>query len=299
MARKIHKIYDILMKIIILIYDMEFLKYIGMEQPIAEILQTEMTSLGGKTRVLDFLCKLEDDTLCNIEFQFPVARLDDLKRFFDYNIMAEIRNDSLTETVIINFTTSASGEKQTNIGITKSFQPMQIYLGDINYDERLEKINNKEQTNQKLTSSEEIDLMLMCLVVDTTNKTGKLRNICKILKNEEIFKKDRLDVVKSIIKLEIDNLITDDENEKFKEGIKMTPEAEQIINQAVNQVNRKYEILAREEGIKEGKAEGIKEGKIEGKAEGIMQVAKNLKEIHTPQEISKLTGLSVEEIEKL
>lgn len=295
MARKIHKIYDILMKIIILIYDMEFLKYIGMEQPIAEILQTEMTSLGGKTRVLDFLCKLEDDTLCNIEFQFPVARLDDLKRFFDYNIMAQIRNDSLTETVIINFTTSASGEKQTNIGITKSFQPIQIYLGDINYDERLEKINNKEQTNQKLTSSEEIDLMLMCLVVDTTNKTGKLRNICKILKNEEIFKKDRLDVVKSIIKLEIDNLITDDENEKFKEGIKMTPEAEQIINQAVNQVNRKYEILAREEGIKEGKIEGIKEGK----AEGIMEVAKNLKEIHTPQEISKLTGLSVEEIEKL
>ena len=134
----------------------------------------------------------------------------------------------------------------------------------------------------------------MCLVVDTTNKTGKLRNICKILKNEEIFKKDRLDVIKSIIKLEIDNLITDDENEKFKEGIKMTPEAEQIINQAVNQVNRKYEILAREEGIKEGKIEGIKEGK----AEGIMEVAKNLKEIHTPQEISKLTGLSVEEIEK-
>ena len=44
MARKIHKIYDILMKIIILTYDMEFLKYIGMEQPIAEILQTEMTS---------------------------------------------------------------------------------------------------------------------------------------------------------------------------------------------------------------------------------------------------------------
>ena len=102
-------------------------------------------------------------------------------------------------------------------------------------------------------------------------------------------------MIKSIIKLEIDNLITVDEKEKFKEGIKMTPEAEQIINQAVTQVNRKYEILAREDGRKEGIKEGIKEGKTEG----IMQVAKNLKEIHTPQEISKLTGLSVEEIEKL
>ena len=123
MARKIHKIYDVIMKIIILTYDMEFLKYIGMEQPIVEILKTEMTSLNGKTRVLDFLCKLEDDTLCNIEFQFPVARLDDLKRFFDYNIISQIRNDSLTETIIINFTTSTSGEKQTKIGITKSFHP--------------------------------------------------------------------------------------------------------------------------------------------------------------------------------
>ena len=75
----------------------------------------------------------------------------------------------------------------------------------------------------------------------------------------------------------------------------MTPEAEQIIKQAVSEVNRKYEILEREELINEGKREGI----LEGKTEGIMQVARNLKEIHTPQEISKLTGLSVEEIEKL
>lgn len=299
MARKIHKIYDAIMKIIILTYGIEFLKYINNEKPIVEILKTEITSLTGKTRVLDFLCRLEDETLYNIEFQFPVARLDDLKRFFDYNIIAQIRHDCLTETVIINFTKSNLGKKQTKIGITKRFQPVQIYLGDIDYDERLEKINNKEQTNQKLTSIEEIDLMLMSLIVDEKNKTRKLRNICKILKNEDIFEKNRLDVIKSIIKLEIDNLLTKDEEKRFKEEIKMTPEAEQIIKQAVSEVNRKYEILEREELINEGKREGKREGILEGKTEGIMQVARNLKEIHTPQEISKLTGLSVEEIEKL
>lgn len=179
MARKIHKIYDVILKIILLTYDIEFLKYIGVNQSIVEILKTEMTSLTGKTRIMDFLCKLEDGTLCNIEFQFPVARSNDLKRFFDYNIIAQIRNDSLTETVIINFTTSTSGEKQTKIGMTKSFHPIQIYLGDINYDERLEKINNKEQTNQKLTSGEEIDLMLMCLVVIILTKQKSLEIFAK------------------------------------------------------------------------------------------------------------------------
>lgn len=286
MTRKIHKIYDVIMKIIILTYDIEFLKYINQEKPIVEILKTEITSLTGKTRVLDYLCKLEDDTLCHVEFQFPVARLDDLKRFFDYNIIAQIRHNHLTETIVINFTTGHSGVTRTDIGITKSFNPIQIYLGDMNYDERLEKINHKEKTNQKLTSIEEIDLMLMCLVVNA-NKAKKLRKICKILKNEEIFEKNRLDVIKSIIELEIDNLTTYEEKKKFKEEISMTPEAEQIIKQAVREVNRKYEILEREEVMKEGKKEGI------------MQVAKNLKEIHTPQEISELTGLSVEEIEKL
>ena len=54
------------------------------------------------------------------------------------------------------------------------------------------------------------------------------------------------------------------------------------------------------EGIKEGKLEGIKEGKLEGIKEGKLEVAKKLlNKKFSIEEIAGLTGLPVEEIQKL
>ena len=54
------------------------------------------------------------------------------------------------------------------------------------------------------------------------------------------------------------------------------------------------------EGIKEGRLEGIKEGKLEGERDKSISIAKTLKQMNMDSEsISKATGLSLEEIEKL
>ena len=54
------------------------------------------------------------------------------------------------------------------------------------------------------------------------------------------------------------------------------------------------------EGRHEGKLEGRQEGRLEGFADGVMQTAKNLLDMGLSVEnISKATGLSCEEIEKL
>ena len=60
----------------------------------------------------------------------------------------------------------------------------------------------------------------------------------------------------------------------------------------------------REAGIKEGKIAGIKEGKKEGQKTGdrqrqIKTAKRLLKEKMKPEFISKITDLSIEEIEKL
>ena len=62
--------------------------------------------------------------------------------------------------------------------------------------------------------------------------------------------------------------------------------------------------LGREEGIKEGMEQGIEKGKEEGIKEGIKEtqifMAKNMKNDKVDlSTISKYTGLSIEEIEKL
>ena len=56
----------------------------------------------------------------------------------------------------------------------------------------------------------------------------------------------------------------------------------------------------KEEGLKEGKEEGLKEGKEEGLKEKSIEIAKNmLKDNVDINIISKYSGLSVEEINKL
>ena len=68
----------------------------------------------------------------------------------------------------------------------------------------------------------------------------------------------------------------------------MKEELGEIMIQAAKEVNKKYEQRA----LEKAKEEGLKEGK----EEGLKEIAKKLKEIHTPEEISKITGLTLQTI---
>lgn len=58
--------------------------------------------------------------------------------------------------------------------------------------------------------------------------------------------------------------------------------------------------VAREEGKKEGKEEGRKEGKEEGKKQKQLEIAKKMKEENMDiEQISRITSLTIEEIEEL
>lgn len=230
MERDIRKIYDFIMKLIIILYLNEFLIYIGEERKIVEILNTEIPTLNGKTRYLDFLCRMDDGSICNIEFEFPVAYSHDLERFFDYNIVVEINEEMITDTIVINFKQSGYGSSKIEIGNSKSFHPKNVYLGDIDYlgelekikkkvnldCNDLEKINKDKESNIQLTFKEELHLLIMCLLPKYENKTELLIEIKEILKNEKYIRKEKIDVMKCIIGLEIDNLISKEDQELFK-----------------------------------------------------------------------------------
>jgi hypothetical protein len=64
----------------------------------------------------------------------------------------------------------------------------------------------------------------------------------------------------------------------------MNEELGEIMIQAAKEVNKKYEQRALEKAKEEGKEEEKKE------------IAKKLKEMHTPEEISKITGLTLQTI---
>ena len=226
---------------------------------------------------------LEDDTLCNIEFQFPKARPHDLDRFFDYNIVTQVTHGSLTETIVINFTSKKFSEKIRRIGRSKCFNPDYVYLGDIDFAGYWRNINIKVESNLKLTVFEEIVILITCLIPECKNKAHMLDKISKLLKNKELFDKTRFEYVKTIIQMEIENLISKDEQSIITEVVDMTPQAEKLISQAISEVHRK--------SVHESRLDGMKEGKEE--------IAKNLKDFMDVEEISRISGLSLERVKQL
>lgn len=303
MKRENHTIFDIILKMIIVTYSNEFLKLIGEKRSIKMILKTNIVTNNGRQLQLDFLCELKDGTLLNVEFQFTGPYDYDLDRFFDYNILSQAEYDRICETIIISFRTSKSGQKTRRMGFSKTIHPKFFYLGDMDFVKILNTIENKVENNLKLTNIDEILLLLMCLVPKCKNKQEILEKICKMIKKPKLFDVLKINTFKAIIGLEIKNLVTEDKQNKLLGELNMTPEEEKILSQAMSEAAEKSIQLQKEKIFKEGKKEGIEKGKKEGKKEGIKEgkkeIAKKLKDILTPEEIHKITGLTITTILKL
>ena len=288
---------------ILVTYSNEFLKLIGEKRSIKRLMKTNIVTKNGRRLYLDFLCELEDETLLNVEFQFTGPYGYDLDRFFDYNILSQAEYDKLCETIIISFKTSKSGQKTRRMGFSKTIHPKFFYLGDRNFVKILNTIENKVENNLKLTNIDEILLLLMCLVPKCKNKQKILEKICEMIKKPELFDILKIDTFKAITGLEIKNLVTEDNQEKLLGELNMTPESEKILSQAITEAAEKSIQLQKEKifkkGLKEGLKEGKKEGLKEGKKETNKEIAKKLKDILTPEEIHKITGLTITTILKL
>ena len=128
----------------------------------------------------------------------------------------------------------------------------------------------------------------MCLIPKYKNKTELFIEISDVLKNEKSFREEKFQIIKAIINLEIKNLIPKEEQKFFEGDENMNEELGEIMIQAAKEVNKKYEQRA----LEKAKEEGLKEGK----EEGLKEIAKKLKEMHTPEEISKITGLTLQTV---
>ena len=303
MKRKIHYIFDVILKMTMEAYANEFLQFIGENRKIKKLLKTEYQTKKGRIMTLDFLCQLEDSTLLNIEFQFTGPNSDDLDRFFDYNILSQTKFDELCETIIILFKTNKSGQKSRKIGKSKSMHPTFFYLGDMDFMKILNSIGDKVENNINLTSLDEISLLLMCLLPKYKNKFEILEKICNLHKKDELFNKETIDTFEAIIGIEIENFIEKDKQNQLMEVLNMSPQSKEMMENAINHAIKKSVERERKQIFQQGKEEGIKEGKKEGMKEGIKEekekIAKNLKKYHTPEEISKITGLTLATILKL
>lgn len=264
-------------------YGDKFLKFIGLDEEIEEILNTEIITPSKRKIHVDFLCLLKNGKLRHVEFQFPHANDNDLVRFYGYNSNAELKYEKIAETSVVNFTSRKYKYEKVLIGESKSFHPHIFYMGDIDFENYFKNINKKVKSKEKLTDFEEIALLLICLVPENTDKLKSFREVLKILENKELFDAIKLEVMKNIIVNEAENLLSKNEQKILKEEFKMSPETENIFKQAIHEVILKTKTEAEEEGFKKG----------------VKKIAKKIKNHYTPEELSKITGLTLEEIKEL
>ena len=160
------------------------------------------------------------------------------------------------------------------------------------------------KTNKELSDMIKIDMINMektekVCYNDLTEKEKMVYNFCKLLTTheEEEFKKVS------------EKIMEEKESKDLLEQVKDMSEDEEYVYMdstysSLEEQEEDYKKMYKEEGLAEGRAEGraqgIAEGKAEGKAEGRIDIAKNMiKDNLSNETISKYTGLTKEEIEKL
>ena len=124
-------------------------------------------------------------------------------------------------------------------------------------------------------------------------------------KNEEEIKKNQYMIMLDLDKKELENMPKDKIVDKYITNVTIVnddPEFQKYMSEEEDKKKIQNSLLseAKEEGISQGISQGYTSGINDGISKGIKQTAKNLLSMNMPlEDISKATGLSVEEINKL
>ena len=120
-------------------------------------------------------------------------------------------------------------------------------------------------------------------------------------KNEEEIKKNQYMIMLDLDKKELENMPKDKIVDKYITNVTIVnddPEFQKYMSEEEDK--RKIQNSLLSEAKEEGISQGISQGYTSGMNDGIKQTAKNLLSMNMPiEDISKATGLSIEEINKL
>ena len=124
-------------------------------------------------------------------------------------------------------------------------------------------------------------------------------------KNEDEIKKNQYMIMLDLDKKELENMPKDKIVDKYITNVTIVnddPEFQKYMSEEEDKKKIQNSLLseAKEEGMEQGYTSGISDGISEGENKKSIEIAKNLLSMNMPlEDISKATGLSIEEINKI
>ena len=240
-----------------------------------------------KESIIDIKAKTKNNETVIIEFQL-CGNIDFLKRIFYYiskNIVNEVKE----------------GENYNNVQkiISINLLDFNLKFGDKGKAHRCFKLIDTKDLNISLDLIQIHILEVKRFIEIIKNSTKEELKNNRLLSWMKFFTSDNLELIEDELKEE--NKIMSKVIEEYR---KFTSDDKMMRAYAAREaflVGQKMMLRReREDGFDEGKLEGIKEGKLEGIKEGQISMAKSMKKENIDIElIKKITGLTIDEIEKL
>ena len=240
-----------------------------------------------KESIIDIKAKTKNNETVIIEFQL-CGNIDFLKRIFYYiskNVVNEVKE----------------GENYNNVQkiISINLLDFNLKFGDKGKAHRCFKLIDTKDLNISLDLIQIHILEVKRFIEIIKNSTKEELKKNRLLSWMKFFTSDNLELIEDELKEE--NQIMSKVIEEYR---KFTSDDKMMRAYAAREaflVGQKMMLRReREDGFDEGKLEGIKEGKLEGIKEGQISMAKSMKTKNLDINlISEITGLTIDEIEKL
>ena len=253
-------------------------KYIEEPGNFKKAYPTELVTIDNENLFMDQLYERDDGYLNNVESQSSPTYRKDLLRFNEYQKYSSIKYNKPVNTIILYTGKTNRGMDCLWVSETNLLKPKFIIFKEINGDIKLNNLRYKINNNIKLDDIEAQDLILIPFMKVRADKEKLVEELCSLLMKDESIERN---FKFNLRRLEVFIINMFVEKEKRNDLLKVIG------------MNIKLDNL--EEDLNNWETEILNKGKQETKEE----IAKKLKGKLPIEEISQITGLSEEKINKL
>lgn len=279
-----HQNIDKFFKVSAILFGQLFVDFFGLNYHIIRLYRNELNTFDGKSLFSDLVFETREGILLNFEFQDTKLEKKHLKKYMDYKVFLQCQSGKPVVTVIIctyHIKSDVYIFKETETSLLK---PIIHYLLD-SYDEvKYLCIKNKLINNFKLSHQEIQFLILSPFMVQKKLRLSKIRDVCdliKEIKEKRLFDNDEMYLP---LILAINQYVSDeDERKELIKVITMDMPADEIYERVMSSG-----IL--EQGIEQGIELGVERGEFD--------MALKFSRIFGVEEASRISGFSIEELEK-
>ena len=226
----------------------EFLPYLGIHGSIKYIAPTEDVHLEVRQMYQDFNYALQDGVWLHLEFESDSIKIEDLRRFREYEATtSRIYGVEVSTCVICTssvkklLTELRNGINTYKIGI--------IRLKDRDADQVFENLLQKKQRGEIVEKKDLVQVILSPLMSGSSSEKERILRVCQILRDaeaEDNISKEEIEKFRAVIYAFAVKFLKREELEDVKEAFRMTILGEMIW----------------EEGREEGREQGVLRGKL-------------------------------------